>query len=110
MSRTRKRNLGKQEIGEGAFNDSGAPADYAELATFTRPWEAWLVRDALVDRGIEAWVDDAGMDNPSAPRREWSASTSLWMIGDGLANLSPRPSASRPPSDPRPNSGCRPGV
>jgi hypothetical protein len=64
MRRTRKRNLGKQEMAEGAFDDSGVPADYAELATFSRPWEAWLVRDALVDRGIEAWVEDAGMDNP----------------------------------------------
>jgi hypothetical protein len=35
-----------------------------ELATLTRPWEAWLLRGMLIERGIPALVDDAGMDNP----------------------------------------------
>ena len=51
-------------MAEGAFPESGAPGDYVEAATFSRPWEARLVREALVHRGIRAWVDDAGMDNP----------------------------------------------
>lgn len=54
---------GGQQMAQGASNEPDAP-DYVELATFSRPWEAWLVRDALVERGIRAWVEDAGMDNP----------------------------------------------
>lgn len=49
---------------EGASHEPDAPGDYVELATISRPWEEWLVRDALVERGIRACVDDAGMENP----------------------------------------------
>ena len=50
-------------MAQSASREPDAP-DYVELATFSRPWEAWLVRDAFIEHGIRAWVDDAGMDNP----------------------------------------------
>jgi hypothetical protein len=100
MSQTRKGDLGKQEMGKAAFNESGAPARFAELATFTRPWEAWLVRDALVDRGIEAWVDDAGMDNPyrtaTGVERVYVSVDDLLRAREVVAAAEREPTAERP--------------